>query len=76
MTEEEVLKAIAEGYNDVESLKRYTAAFMGPCQGKLCMMNFLEVFSRESGRNMAELHPPTLRPPVKPVPIWAFLDDD
>ena len=29
--------AIAEGFQDVQSLKRYSTVTMGPCQGKMCV---------------------------------------
>ena len=32
----DIEQAIGEGFADVQILKRYTAATMGPCQGKMC----------------------------------------
>ena len=34
ITEEDILKAIDEGFDDIESLKRYSGFSTGPCEGK------------------------------------------
>ena len=36
-TEEEVLKAIEEGYTDLEELRKKLRIGMGPCQGRVCI---------------------------------------
>lgn len=28
--------AVAEGFDNIETLKRYSTVNMGPCQGKMC----------------------------------------
>jgi bacterioferritin-associated ferredoxin len=57
--------AIAEGYADVELLKRRTGAGTGPCQGKLCHAEMLACLA-EAGRPVAL---PTVRPLVRPVSL-------
>ena len=76
VTDEEILESIDRGYVDIESLKRYTSCFMGPCQGKLCMMNFMKLYSTRMNIKLSEIRPPTSRPFIKPVPFWAFLETD
>jgi hypothetical protein len=34
ITDADIARAIEEGFDHIETLKRYTAVFMGPCEGK------------------------------------------
>ena len=61
--------AIAEGFQDVQSLKRYSTVTMGPCQGKMCMRAVAEVLADATGRSPDDAGRTTLRPPVQPVPM-------
>ena len=72
VTDEDIATAIAEGYDSVELLKRYTTVSMGPCQGKMCALNSLEQAGRELGRAVADLGRTTSRPPVVPVTLGAL----
>ncbi len=65
----DIATAIAEGYDTVNMIKRYTGLFMGPCQGARCLRNSLEYFTACSGR---EPDIPTVRPPVTPVCLGAL----
>jgi NAD(P)H-nitrite reductase large subunit len=67
-------EAIARGYNDLESLKRYTGFGTGWCQGKSCIAGCARVLS-ESGGSAAL--PITPRPPFHPLALadLAGLDD-
>src|SRR3970282_1924081 len=38
VTNKELKTAVAEGFDSMELLKRYTTITMGPCQGKACML--------------------------------------
>ena len=35
ITADDVARAVAEGYGDMETLKRFTEAFTGPCEGSV-----------------------------------------
>lgn len=72
VTEDDVLKSIKEGYDHVETLKRFTGACMGPCQGKYCVLNLVSILAKELGKNPGEVHVPTVRPPVKPIFLGAL----
>ncbi len=67
VTEDDIIRAVADGFDDIETLKRYTAVLMGPCQGKSCLGNVLTTFSRVTGTPVDKLRVPTLRPPAYPV---------
>jgi NAD(P)H-nitrite reductase large subunit len=65
----EILKAIAGGARTVDGVKKRTRAGMGLCQGKSCQRLVAQIIAKETGRNMADLPPPTFRAPVRPVKI-------
>ena len=61
----DVERAIADGFDDVELVKRRSGATTGACQGKLCMPLLAEAFATRG-------LPPgitTVRPPIRPVRI-------
>jgi len=76
ITESDLIRAIEEGYNHMELLKRYTGAFMGPCQGKMCATNVLKVFAEKTGQAIEDLRVPTVRPPVEPIPLGQLVVED
>ena len=77
ITVADLLRSIEEGYDHMELLKRYTGVFMGPCQGKMCAMNVLNIFAKATGQSIDQLRVPTMRPPVEPIPLgWLATDDD
>ncbi|MEM0089405.1 MAG: (2Fe-2S)-binding protein, partial [Archaeoglobaceae archaeon] len=55
LSEEEIVHAIELGYDDIESLKRYTGATTGPCQGKGCLMHILRILSQKTGKSIEEI---------------------
>ena len=59
--------AIAHGFADIESLKRYTGLGTGPCQGKECMVACALYLGHAGGRAPSEMAPFTTRPPVAAV---------
>jgi bacterioferritin-associated ferredoxin len=58
-------RAIADGFGDIELLKRRSGACTGACQGKLCLGAVGEVLQ---ARGLAA-GLPTMRPPIRPVSI-------
>ena len=72
LTEKDICDAIDEGYNHVETLKRYSTLSMGPCQGRMCSMAAIHLCARETGRSIAETGTTTSRPPVQPVSFGAL----
>lgn len=64
--------AIADGYDDIELLKRRTGVGTGPCQGKLCHAEILCVLAT-AGRPVAL---PTMRPLTRPVRLAALAGAD
>jgi NAD(P)H-nitrite reductase large subunit len=69
---EEVNRAIDEGFTSLEEIKRLLRCGMGPCQGRTCLMLIAQVLSRKTGKQITEMKFPTVRPPVRPVPLAIF----
>lgn len=69
VTEKDLCTAIAEGYSNIETLKRYSTVSMGPCQGKMCQMASVAICARENGKSIAATGVTTARPPEQPVPL-------
>ena len=67
VTTEDVRRAVREGYDDPETLKRFTAALMGPCQGKWCSRVLLAEIARHTGTAPDALRTPSARPPAVPI---------
>jgi bacterioferritin-associated ferredoxin len=42
---DELYSALAQGYGDIETLKRYTGIGTGKCQGKCCFLQTLRVLA-------------------------------
>lgn len=72
-------QALAEGYLDIEEVKRYTGLGTGPCQGKECIVPTCELLAAahardpERARRQPELpsgnHPFRARPPIYSVSL-------
>ncbi|HEV8717136.1 MAG TPA: glycine cleavage T C-terminal barrel domain-containing protein, partial [Candidatus Binatia bacterium] len=69
VTETDLCDGVAEGFDEIELLKRYSTVSMGPCQGKMCAMASIGVCARETGRSIAETGTTTARPPLQPVSL-------
>ena len=72
VTDKDVETAIAEGYDSIELLKRYSTISMGPCQGAMCSMNTIHLCARANGRTVQETGTTTARPPTTPVTLGAL----
>ena len=85
---EELYSALAQGYGDIETLKRYTGIGTGKCQGKCCFIQTLRLLdslkaggASTKGRpaftgDVTSIRVPTLRPPVLPLRIDDLIDSE
>ncbi len=69
VTHKDVLQAVQEGFDHIETLKRYATVGMGPCQGKVCGLTATEVCARAVGRDPNTVGTTTSRPPAVPVEL-------
>ena len=68
VTESDVEYALAEGFENIETVKRYTTATMGMCQGGMCEANFAHVLAQKQQTLKARVLP-TPRPPATSITL-------
>jgi len=64
--------AVAEGFESVEHMKRYTLAGFGTDQGKTSNINALAILAELLGRPIPEVGTTTFRPPYTPLTLAAL----
>jgi len=69
VTEKDLKRAVAEGFDSIELAKRYTTVTMGPCQGKLCQVASIRLLARELETGEEAIGTTTARPPWAPVEL-------
>ncbi len=69
VTKKDLEISIAEGYDSIELLKRYSTISMGPCQGKMCSQNTIHLCARANSSTVEETGTTTARPPMAPVSL-------
>jgi sarcosine oxidase subunit alpha len=62
----DLLHGAADGYDDIELLKRYTTVGMGPSQGKHSAVAAVRILAKAMGRDLATMGVTTQRPPFIP----------
>jgi sarcosine oxidase subunit alpha len=72
VSSQDLVDAIDEGFDQIETLKRYTTTTMGPCQGRMCQLPAIGVCARQTGRTMSETGVTTARPPNPGVTLGAL----
>lgn len=64
------LKAsIAQGFDNIELIKRFSTLGMGPSQGKHSSMNGIRILAKETGKTIDQTGSTTARPMFHPTPI-------
>lgn len=72
VTGKDLCDGIAEGFDQIETLKRYTTTTMGPCQGRMCQLPAIQICARETGRTAGATGVTTSRPPNPSVTLGAL----
>ena len=72
VTVKDISVAVAEGFDDIQLLKRYSTATMGPCQGKMCLKALVGLCAQYTGQSVETTGVTTSRPPLHPVPLAAL----
>ncbi|MBL8710473.1 MAG: (2Fe-2S)-binding protein [Rhodospirillaceae bacterium] len=62
----DLINGIADGYDNVELLKRYSTVGMGPSQGRHSAVTSVRIVSRETGADIGRMNVTTQRPPYTP----------
>jgi NAD(P)H-nitrite reductase large subunit len=76
VSKKEILEAIADGARDLRGVRIRTRSGMGLCQGRSCEVLVRKIISQQLGTNLKELPPSTRRPPVRPIGLKLFMEDD
>jgi NAD(P)H-nitrite reductase large subunit len=69
ISEEDVIRAIEEGYTDIEELRKKLRIGMGPCQGRVCIQLVARILEKKTGKKISKIPLPTVRPPLVPVSL-------
>ncbi len=72
VTDQDITTAIAEGFDSLELLKRYSTITMGPCQGKMCGMNAIHLCAYANHCTVQETGVTTSRQPITPVSLGSL----
>src|SRR5262249_50712469 len=75
VTEKDIEQALAEGFDHVETMKRYTTVNMGPCQGKICGLTAAATCARLTRQDVNAVGVTTSRPPAVPVEMCVLAAD-
>lgn len=62
----DILNAVADGYNEVELVKRFSTVGMGPSQGRHAALTTARLVAKATGRSVATVGVTTSRPPFAP----------
>src|SRR5471030_3293282 len=65
-------EAIARGFGDIESLKRYTGLGTGPCQGKSCQAAAMRLCEQRNAVPVEARVPFRARPPFTPTALSQY----
>lgn len=76
VTRAEVETAMAAGGSDFRTLKTMTRAGMGPCQGMMCGPALCRFVAARSGKPIEQVGPPSVRPPIVPVPLGSLAESN
>ena len=69
VTESDIRKAINDGFNTMELLKRKTKAGTGTCGGRTCLPHVRRILAEETDKVPEEMGLTRTRSPVIPVPV-------
>ncbi len=69
VTESDIKRAVTEGYDTLELLKRKTMVGTGTCGGRTCMPLVRRILAAETDRSLEDIPLPRERAPIIPVPI-------
>jgi len=69
VTQMDLEQGVEEGFDEIETLKRYSTVSMGPCQGRMCARNSTEICAQATNRDFGAVGMTTARPPICPVPL-------
>ena len=70
----DIENAVADGYRELELVKRYSTVGMGPSQGRHAALTTARIVARKTARSLAEVGITTARPPFGPEKLGLLAD--
>jgi len=68
----DIVNTVKDGYDDIQLVKRYSTAGLGPSQGRHANLNTIRVVAKETGKPIAAIGTTTFRPPLVPEKFAAL----
>lgn len=75
LTRSDICAEISSGAATANAVKSGRRAGMGPCGGKYCQTAISALIAAQTGTPIADVPPPTPRPPLRPVPLGQAAGD-
>ncbi|MDH4980737.1 glycine cleavage T C-terminal barrel domain-containing protein [Hyphomicrobium sp. D-2] len=66
LTVKDIVNTVKDGYDDIQLVKRYSTAGLGPSQGRHANVNTIRIVARQIGKPAAAIGTTTYRPPLVP----------
>jgi sarcosine oxidase subunit alpha len=63
---DDILNTIADGYDDIQLVKRYSTVGLGPSQGRHANLNTIRLVADATGKSIGSVGTTTFRPPLVP----------
>jgi NAD(P)H-nitrite reductase large subunit len=67
--------AIKDGATTIDSIKRFTRAGMGLCQGNSCRQLVAKIIVEKTGCTPGEIFPASSRPPFRPMNLSLLAEE-
>jgi sarcosine oxidase subunit alpha len=66
LTVKDIINSVKDGYDDIQLVKRYSTAGLGPSQGRHANLNTIRVVGAVTGKPLEAIGTTTFRPPLVP----------
>lgn len=76
LTMGELREYIRQGFTTFDEIKRMSRAGMGACSGRTCRQIIMNEIAKMTGIPVADQSTGTFRPPVKPIRLGLFCEDE
>ena len=63
---EDIINSVKDGYDDIQLVKRYSTAGLGPSQGRHANLNTIRIVGKVTGKPLESIGTTTFRPPFVP----------
>lgn len=71
----DIVNSVADGYRELELVKRYSTVGMGPSQGRHSALATAQIVPSVTGRKIGDIGITTVRPPLYPEKLGVIAGD-